>query len=50
MSKQGVFSMKKNLIIWIGAFALALLVFYGVDHFIMSSQGLPLNLDMTPAQ
>ncbi len=31
------------------AFVLALLAFYGLDHFIMSIQGLPLNLDLSPA-
>ncbi len=31
------------------AFVLALLAFYGLDHFIMAIQGLPLNLDLSPA-
>jgi len=39
-----------SVMIWVVAFAMAALVFYGLDHLIMSSQGLPLNLDMTPAQ
>lgn len=30
-------------------FAIVLVCFYGLDHFIMNSQGLPLNLDLTPA-
>jgi len=37
-------------VIWVAAFSLTLLAFYGIDHFIMSIQGLPLNLDLTPAQ
>lgn len=41
---------KKNLKIWAIAFAVALLYYYGLDHFIMSVQGLPLNLNLTPAQ
>ena len=40
----------KRVLIWLAAFALTALVFYGIDHLVMSSQGLPLNFDMTPAQ
>lgn len=32
------------------AFVIALLLFYFMDHGIMSMQGLPLNSDLTPAQ
>jgi hypothetical protein len=42
--------LQNTILIWIGAFALVLLAFYGLDQFIMAVQGLPLNLDMTPAQ
>ena len=43
--------MKDNpVMLWAGALLLTLLIFYGLDHFIMSIQGLPLNLDLTPAQ
>jgi len=38
------------IIIWTGALAISLLGFYLLDHGIMSMQGLPLNLDLTPAQ
>lgn len=38
------------LFVWLGAFGVALAVFYGLDLFIMAIQGLPLNLDLTPAQ
>ncbi len=43
-------SLNHPIIIWTGVFLLALLYFYGLDHLIMSVQGLPLNLDLTPAQ
>jgi hypothetical protein len=39
-----------TILIWASAFALSLLIFYGIDQFIMAAQGLPLNWDMTPAQ
>nr|VFJ94190.1 MAG: hypothetical protein BECKLFY1418A_GA0070994_10384 [Candidatus Kentron sp. LFY]VFK18280.1 MAG: hypothetical protein BECKLFY1418C_GA0070996_10414 [Candidatus Kentron sp. LFY] len=42
--------MKNPLLIWIGAFVIVLLAFYGMDLFIMGIQGLPLNLDLTPAR
>ncbi|MDX8412242.1 MAG: hypothetical protein R8K46_10310 [Mariprofundaceae bacterium] len=35
---------------WGGALLAVLVFFYGLDHFIMSIQGLPLNLDLRPAQ
>lgn len=38
-----------TLVAFVAAFAIASAVFYGLDHFIMSIQGLPLNLDLTPA-
>lgn len=34
----------------ISAFIIALILFYFLDHGIMSMQGLPLNADLTPAQ
>lgn len=37
-------------LVWVGALMLTLLAFYGLDHFIMSLQGLPLNMDLSPAQ
>ncbi len=39
-----------TLLIWLTAFTLTLLLFYGIDQFIMASQGLPLNWYLTPAQ
>ena len=35
---------------WLGAFIVSVVFFYGLDHLVMSLQGLPLNLDLTPAQ
>lgn len=32
------------------AFVIAIVLFYLLDHGIMSLQGLPLNMDLTPAQ
>ena len=32
------------------AFLLTIVLFYFLDHAIMSMQGLPLNTDLTPAQ
>ncbi len=39
-----------KLMTWVVAMAIALLAFYGLDHFIMGIQGLPLNWDLAPAQ
>jgi len=42
--------LNNRLLVWAGALLITLLFFYGLDHFIMSVQGLPLHLDLTPAQ
>ncbi len=34
---------------WLGAFIVSAMFFYGLNHLIMVLQGLPLNLDLTPA-
>lgn len=34
---------------WVVALAIALAVFYGLDHFVMSIQGLPLSWNLAPA-
>jgi hypothetical protein len=44
------FLLQNTIIVWLGAFILTLLIFYGMDHLIMAAQGLPLNLNLTPAQ
>jgi hypothetical protein len=38
------------MMIWVLATAVAVVMFYGVDHAVMGLQGLPLNWDLTPAQ
>ncbi len=40
----------KTILIWVGAFAVTFVVFYGLDLLVMGAQGLPLNFDLTPAQ
>ncbi len=42
--------MAKNLQIWLAAFVVVLVFFYGLNHLVMNVQGLPLNLDLTPSQ
>jgi len=42
--------MNTSFKVWLAAFALMLLFFYGLDHGVMKLQGLPLNFDLTPAQ
>ena len=38
-----------TLMVLVIAFVLVLAAFYGLDHLIMGMQGLPLNLDLSPA-
>jgi len=38
------------LLNWVIAAILVVGLFYGLDHAVMSSQGLPLNINLTPAQ
>jgi len=40
----------KTGIAFVVALIAAFFLFYGMDHMIMGMQGLPLNLDLTPAQ
>jgi|SaaInl8_120m_RNA_FD_contig_123_12208_length_5055_multi_6_in_0_out_2_2 hypothetical protein len=40
----------KTGITFILALGAAFFLFYGMDHAIMGMQGLPLNLDLSPAQ
>jgi hypothetical protein len=44
--KMGLFTTLLSVVI---AFAVVLVLFYGLDHLIMGMQGLPLNMDLTPA-
>lgn len=41
---------RQTILRWGGALLIALLFFYGLDLAIMAAQGLPLNLNLTPAQ
>lgn len=34
--------------LWLFALLVTMIAFYGLDHFVMSMQGLPLNWDLTP--
>lgn len=43
-------SVGRSIVVWVAVFVLVALVFYGLDHAIMSAQGLPLNIDLSPAQ
>ncbi len=38
-----------DVIIWAVALAIALATFYGLDHFVMGIQGLPLSWNLAPA-
>jgi hypothetical protein len=38
-----------TLVVTLVAFTVVLAAFYGLDLFIMSIQGLPLNMDLSPA-
>jgi len=40
----------KTLKNWLLSFVIAFALFYLMDHSMMSMQGLPLNINMTPAQ
>ncbi len=43
-------NLNNPVVVWLGAIAVTVLFFYGLDHIIMSMQGLPLNMNLTPAQ
>lgn len=49
MSEQKGLGAGGRLIAFVIVFVVVLAVFYGLDHFIMGIQGLPLNADLTPA-
>jgi hypothetical protein len=42
-------NMGNTLMAVVIAFVLVLAAFYGLDHLIMGMQGLPLNMDLSPA-
>jgi hypothetical protein len=43
-------SLGNSFLNWLGAFAIALLAFYALNHLVMLMQGLPLNFDLTPVR
>ena len=49
MSEEKKIRLGSALLVTVLAFILVLIAFYGLDHFIMNIQGLPLNMDLTPA-
>lgn len=49
MSQETKMGLGATLVATVIAFVVVLAVFYGLDHFVMSIQGLPLNADLTPA-
>jgi hypothetical protein len=42
--------MNKPLTNWLLAAVIVISLFYGLNHIVMSMQGLPLNFDLTPVQ
>jgi len=52
MSNHGGKRLKSghSVLVWLFALASVLAFFYGMDHLIMSLQGLPLHLDLSPAR
>ena len=42
--------MNKSLTHWLLAMVIVIGLFYGLNHIVMSMQGLPLNIDLTPVQ
>jgi len=42
--------LNKPVVALLVAFIIAIILFYFLDHGIMSMQGLPINADLTPAQ
>ncbi len=49
MSEQNSMGAGSILVAAIVAFTVVLAAFYALDHLVFSMQGLPLNLDLTPA-
>ena len=43
-------NLKNPLFNWLLASILVICVFYGLNHIVMTTQGLPLNFDLTPKQ
>jgi hypothetical protein len=43
-------NMNNPLFNWLLATIIVVCLFYGLNHVVMSMQGLPLNFDLTPVQ
>ena len=50
MGEDKGMGLSQLLLVWALALTVTLAAFYGLDHLIMSMQGLPLNWDLTPVQ
>ncbi len=50
MNEENKGSGGSSVFVWIGALLVSLLLFYALDHMIMSMQGLPLGWDLTTAK
>ena len=49
MEQQNNMGIVGRLAVVMVAIVIMLAFFYGLDHLVMGMQGLPLNLDLTPA-
>ena len=43
-------NLSNPIVSWVLALFIVIGLFYGLNHLVMSMQGLPLNIDMTPVQ
>ncbi len=50
MNKEKKASGRNSVLIWVAALVVSLLIFYALDHLVMSMQGLPLGWDLTTAK
>lgn len=50
MGEREAMGLGASLVVFSLTFVAVLAAFYGIDHLVMGLQGLPLNLDLTPAQ
>ena len=43
-------NLNNPIVNWVLAMIIVVCLFYGLNHLVMSMQGLPLNIDLTPVQ
>ena len=43
-------NLNNPIVSWVLALTIVIGLFYGLNHLVMSTQGLPLNIDLTPVQ